>query len=1833
MLIQLIKKKALNPCVLLASMMMSNLLLAEAVFDGTIGPNVAGATRSGNFTISQSDGQVRGSNLFHSFRTFNVNAGERATFTSSGVNNIVSRVTGSTSTTINGALISDASFWFFNPNGIAVTANAQLDVSGSLYLGATDAVQFGRRSFTTASSVADTALLTFNPTEFGFLSTANTVSMNGVSLGDISANEAKLFGNDVQIANGDYDQEYDLRISVDSIRNISLTNTTTNYLYLTSGNDIYASGLTVGGGFGGGAFDAGRNLTMFNSSGQVETITAAGDIYLNNFSSTGYRIHPVIEAGNDIHLIDYDGGQLGSLDIEAGNNLDVEGSTIIRTDGYGVLNFFGGSVSITGEFDARPQEGAMELYFRSTTGDFYMDGDFGSNGEYLISFDAQTAGFGGGASIVEFNSAGNLSLVDVEIINENDAGHAITQGEIPIVALGKVTLANSRIAASTAPGGRKGYAANVNITGNGIEITDSIIESETTGAAWDDLDTPFDDPDPDFDPKISSNIVLSAGTGDLLVSNTSISTITSETTWGTPPLPSFNNSGDITLVSAGNIELNAASFVSSTDTIGSAGEISISAGGAVVIDSASSLITNTDGSGNAGLIGINGNGISLLGGTQISSSSTAPGDAGSITLSGGAGTVLVENSQISSISNSISDSGAAGSILITGENIHVRADELGGSSSLLVNTNTDKVGGAGSIVLSAQNELLWKDSSIAATVSGSAGGALIDIDAAIVSITGANINASTYSSGNAAQISMDGAFISVDDTNINNNTYAQGDSGNIVLTGVGLVDINQSQLNTLSVGYGSGSISDFGTAGNVVVESTTGDVELVQTALTSGSISKGGGEGGVRVAALNGDIVMTGSVATATSLKTNRDIDDSIPTFVPMSGPGSIELEAANILLVNSGATVATDNANVDANVGEIIITTTGDFGMSLDSSKPIISDIDTEPGSFLIASGDNSAQAGAVSVSTGGNINIANTVVSSSTTGTGAAGSVTLSAGGDITMMSGDVISTTDGSGDAGVVILSAAGDINLNELEVSSAADDGSSGHAGLVSISGSAVTIGNNSEITSSSAGSGNANNVDIIAVDLTVTNSEISAAAEAANSGSAGNVSIVVFNNMTVNQNGQISTSTVSNNNAGEVKLAVANTLQLAGGSTITSSTSAAGNAGNIRIDAGSLISTSGFVINSESKQVSATAGSAGTINLVANDMDLVDGLISTGTASSNVSNAEASIILVTSGQLSLTDTGVEASSSGSVKAGTISLLSSSGQVSVEGLGENDNGIDSSNTGPGSAGTITLAGNSLVLTDARIATTVGKNAQADSASVADITLDSRSGAMQLTNSSISAETSGAVNAGEITLSGGDVILAASQIVATTSGSGNAGNITLGTASNKLDSLALSAGSGVETSTTGTGDAGAISIATLGDVTVASSHISSEAQAEDSMVPAVQQVSQTSDTNVFERQILNTASRQILANADDLGSAGKITVIAGGNIALTNNGTITTATDSNNNGTDSEAGNIILDAGNQLTLDGEGSAIDASTTGQADGGDIELTAQSVAITHEAFITSTSKTDQTGAAGNIVLKTPNLSLDNGTISTEALNAGGGNITLVNGVTLLAKHNSLIKASTTLNRAPSSEINGGTITLEVSDSLTLDNSKVEASAENRTGATSYPVRGGKININPGKKDSNLTVVMHNRSRLNANAIGADGGTVEINAGFFLLDASSRIDVSAVGGLDGTITNTAPQFEESAVIGELLIPLLDASDLLQQACDSSGERSTFVLRGGTTARAPGDYISGKLPAYFQQNQRKEQAGAVPLRWESEAQAYIAYQRNLWSGCRRAQVFQTSMLIQ
>lgn len=167
----LFKKLFLSSLLVLATAPAS----AQITPDSTLGQE---ASRVNNNTFIKggnadllNGGAQRGINLFHSFTEFNINNGQRVYFANpSGVQNILTRVTGGNASNILGTLGVDgaANLFVINPNGILFGQNSSLDVQGSFVGTTANAVKFGNQGIFSATNPEAAPLLTIQPSALLF---------------------------------------------------------------------------------------------------------------------------------------------------------------------------------------------------------------------------------------------------------------------------------------------------------------------------------------------------------------------------------------------------------------------------------------------------------------------------------------------------------------------------------------------------------------------------------------------------------------------------------------------------------------------------------------------------------------------------------------------------------------------------------------------------------------------------------------------------------------------------------------------------------------------------------------------------------------------------------------------------------------------------------------------------------------------------------------------------------------------------------------------------------------------------------------------------------------------------------------------------------------------------------------------------------------------------------------------------------------------------------------------------------------------------------------------------------------------------------------------------------------------------------------------------------------------------------------------------------------------------------------------------------------------------------------------------------------------------------
>jgi len=117
---------------------------AQISSDGRL-PTPTKVNTTDNLTFTITEGTRLGDNLFHSFDKFSVPTGGEAIFNNAlDVQNIISRVTGGSISTIDGLLAAEGStnLFLLNPNGIIFGSNASLDLGGSLIATTANSIKF-----------------------------------------------------------------------------------------------------------------------------------------------------------------------------------------------------------------------------------------------------------------------------------------------------------------------------------------------------------------------------------------------------------------------------------------------------------------------------------------------------------------------------------------------------------------------------------------------------------------------------------------------------------------------------------------------------------------------------------------------------------------------------------------------------------------------------------------------------------------------------------------------------------------------------------------------------------------------------------------------------------------------------------------------------------------------------------------------------------------------------------------------------------------------------------------------------------------------------------------------------------------------------------------------------------------------------------------------------------------------------------------------------------------------------------------------------------------------------------------------------------------------------------------------------------------------------------------------------------------------------------------------------------------------------------------------------------------------------------------------------------
>jgi filamentous hemagglutinin family protein len=759
--------KHLMKRLLLGSILLQSILIVlcegQIILDGSLGPR--GPLPGPDYQIGAELGQIRGSNLFHSFDQFSVPTGGSATFTGPGsIDNIIGRVTGGQLSFIDGVLrsrIAGANLFLLNPSGVMFGPNASLAVSGSFHVSTADFLRLADGATFSAHLGQESVLTVAAPAAFGFLGpNPAPITIQGSTLRVREGEALSVVGGDITLIGGPQTVDFvptlgaeggriylasvaspgEVRFSplasapelqVDSFAELGR-------LELSQGTLVDASG--NGGGailLRSGHLLVDRAEIFADNSGSLDAMGVGVDLRV--------AADAIIRNGSLITTDRFDSGRARDLQLSAGR-LTVDGSGIgARGQGagtggnisvrVGTLTLTGGGQIVADTFDIGS---GGDITIRATDGISIVGrGPSGESGLFTNTFGSGDAGqitisaprlTMDGSLIqagVDFDSRGNAGSIDVQV-----GQLMLTEG--------------AEISTSTFGAGRGGAVSVV-----ASEFV-SILGRDTAG-----------DPSGLF-----SSTRASGDAGRLFISTPFLSmdaSLIEASTFGD------GNAGNIE-VRGGRLTLTGGAQIStSTRGSGRGGEVTIIATEALDVAGSSGLFTNTFSGGNAGRLFISTPLLTMDDSfIQASTAEGSRGNAGSIEVRGER-LMLTRGAQISTSTDGMGRGG----------DIQVATTHLELSDGGTIASSSSGAGDAGTIRLQVGETFRSEHGRVTTTASRAGGGAITMTVGRLVQLIHSELTTSVRGGGgNAGNLTLDAPFIISESSQIIANAV-EGMGGNI----------------------------------------------------------------------------------------------------------------------------------------------------------------------------------------------------------------------------------------------------------------------------------------------------------------------------------------------------------------------------------------------------------------------------------------------------------------------------------------------------------------------------------------------------------------------------------------------------------------------------------------------------------------------------------------------------------------------------------------------------------------------------------------------------------------------------------------------------------------------------------------------------------------------------------------------------------------------------------------------------------------------------------------------------------------------------------------------
>jgi len=1055
-------------------------------------------------------GAIRGSNLFHSFKEFNIDNGRSVYFSNpTAIQNILTRVTGKNPSSIFGKLgvLGNANLFLVNPNGIIFGQNASLDISGSFTATTSPSIFFDNDfEFSTTNPVAP-PLLKINITP--------GLQYSRSQQGDI-ANQGNLtVGKDLNLIG----KNLILTGRLNSGRNLNLKTLENLQIRDNLDNPFIAS--------------ADKNLLL--QANQTIDIEALSHPDSGLFSGNDLILQSANPVLGDAHY--FSGGSFrieqldGSLgDLESPKDPIIRSSGNVSFDSYRGASLHilaGGNVNIAGNVtivDTDEKNGLEETITLSTGENLEINGKT----QATLDIRAGTTTFGnpGITGKIKLNPENPNTEEPISNSNIFIGGNIETKKND-----GLVFLSNQ-------------YSRNPNLSGGNIQIKGNINTSTGAGNGGNVIIDSVGDIDITNSIKTDSRNTLNPNAGNISISavgNLKVSNdINANSLAGSGGRISLSSKGTLSIVDGAIVESESnRNNVSVDPVIGN--DIKLTAP-SIVVEDDSQVIASTGGLGKAGNLIIEGNNVKIFDGSVLGSvtgqkfadsgdiiflnteilnlnnraeviTETSNGISGNIKLQDLKTLILSDNSLISA--NTFN--GQAGNININA------ADEVKiTNQSRLVSRAIDK-GNSGSILIQANSASLSDGAKISVTTKSGVGGDIQLQNLKTLQLNDDSAIYATTSDGKAGNIVVN----KVDLINIENSSKLASEA---IADGIaGYININTNQLKISNRSEASVNSEGNGNAGNVLINAH--DIILLDEAKISAKTTESGTDGNITINSLNSLELLDSSIGAST---TNGEA-------------GDIKINATNRVKLLANSHIAS-KAKGSGIAGELELTT---------------NELQIADNSYLNVSSKNNGTAGSILINAQDAI-LNNKANISATTDSGSGGNITLQNLKTLLLNQGSFISADTVDGEAGNISIQATDSIKLeNASKLESQAFQG--GTAGSIMVKTNQFTISDKAQITVTSK-LGQAGQLDITADNLFLNQGKLTAETRIGKRAEGGNITLSIKDLLLMENNSLISAKAFGTANGGNITINNANGFVIGlpfENSDITAD-AAKGNGGNIDI---------------------------------------------------------------------------------------------------------------------------------------------------------------------------------------------------------------------------------------------------------------------------------------------------------------------------------------------------------------------------------------------------------------------------------------------------------------------------------------------------------------------------------------------------------------------------------------------------------------------------------------------------------------------------------------------